>query len=136
MKIYLNDPEQGLVAFRNAWEKCKEGLLAGKQFEVEIAYKSRTNPQNEKYHAMIRQIASQAQHMGAKWDAEDWKRLLIDQFSKDQGFNYSKVVPSLDGTGIVQLGIQSRKFTKEQAADFLEFLYSWGAQNGITYEMP
>jgi hypothetical protein len=40
--------------------------------------------------------------------------------------------PSLDGTGIVQLGIQTRDFTKEQASEFVEFLQSWAAQNGVT----
>jgi hypothetical protein len=37
----------------------------------------------------------------------------------------------LDSTGIVQLGIQTRKFTKEQASEFVEFLLAWCADNGI-----
>jgi hypothetical protein len=42
-----------------------------------------------------------------------------------------KIVPNLDGTGIVQLGLQTRKFTKEQASEFVEWLYAWSANNGI-----
>ena len=133
MKFYLNDEKQGLLAFRGAWAKCADALKAGKQFQVEIKYKNRSNEQNEKFHAMIGEIAKQASHLGAKWDAEDWKRLLVDQFIKDMNVGDSKIIPSLDGTGIVQLGFQTRKFTKEQATEFVEFLLAWGAEHGIVY---
>ena len=63
---------------------------------------------------------------------EDWKRLLVDQFIKDMnGLGASKIIPSLDGEGIIQLGFQTRKFTKEQASEFVEWLYAWGAANGV-----
>jgi hypothetical protein len=42
-----------------------------------------------------------------------------------------RIVASLDGTGIVQLGLQSRKLTKEQGSEFIEFLFAWAAQNGV-----
>ena len=130
MKFYLDDEQQGLAAFRGAWQKCLNGLKAGKQFQVEIKYKQRSNEQNEKYHAIIGDIAKQAQHMGAKWNAEDWKRLLVDQFMR-QHSEVTKVIPNLDNNGIVQLGLQTRHFTKEQASEFVEFLLAWCANNGI-----
>lgn len=86
------------------------------------------------YHAIIGHIAKQASHLGAKWDSEDWKRFLVWQFAKEAGINNGKLVPSLDGTGIVQLGMQTRKFTKDQASQFTEWLLAWTAQNGI--EIP
>ena len=131
MKFYLDDEQQGLAAFRNAWSKCLVALKNGKQFQVEIRYKQRSNDQNEKYHAMIGDIAKQAQHMGAKWSAEDWKRLLVDQYLRETENLQGKIIPNLDGSGIVQLGYQTRKFTKEQASEFVEWLYSWAANNGI-----
>jgi len=115
------------------WPKVKEPLADGKQLTLEIKNASKTCPQNSKYHAMIDEIAQQASHLGAKWDAEDWKRMLVWQFCKDSNLNEGKIVPSLDGTGIVQLGFQTRKFTKEQASEFVEFLHAWGAENGIVY---
>ena len=86
------------------------------------------------YHAIIGVIAKQASHLGAKWGAEDWKRFLVWQFAKEVGINTGKLVPSLDGTGIVQLGMQTRKFTKEQASQFTEWLMAWAAQNGVELE--
>lgn len=80
---------------------------------------------------MIGDIAKQAQHMGAKWSAEDWKRLLVDQYMREIGMYNGKVIPNLDNSGIVQLGMQTRNFTKEQASEFVEWLYSWSANNGI-----
>jgi len=132
MKFYLIDEKQGLIAFRNAWNKCIDGLKAGKQFQVEITYKARNLEQNDKFHAIIGDIAKQAQHMGAKWDNESWKRFLTWQFAKETGIDEGKIVPSLDGTGIVQLGVQTRKFNKEQASEFIEWLLAWCATNGIT----
>ena len=118
----------------NLWPKVQSALAAGKHLTLEIKSVGKSRDQEEKYHAMIGEIAKQASHLGAKWDIEDWKRLLVDQFIKDMnGLAASKIIPSLDGTGIVQLGFQTRKFTKEQASEFVEFLHAWGAQHGITY---
>jgi hypothetical protein len=97
--------------------------------EIKLASKSRE--QEEKYHAMINDIAKQAQHLGAKWSSEDWKRLLVDQYLREVGEVQTKIIPNLDGTGIVQLGFQTRKFTKEQAREFVEWLYAWSGNNGI-----
>ena len=132
MRVELNK-DNATAVMANLWPKVKEALASGKQLTLEIKNASKTCPQNSKYHAMIDEIAQQASHLGAKWDAEDWKRMLVWQFCKDSSFNEGKIVPSLDGTGIVQLGFQTRKFTKEQASEFVEFLHAWGAENGIVY---
>ena len=83
---------------------------------------------------MLGEIAEQASHLGAKWDAEDWKRLLVDKFVREELSEVTKVIPNLDNNGIVQLGLQTRNFTKEQAMDFITFLEAWGASNGIIYK--
>jgi len=117
----------------NLWPKVKEALASGKKLTLEIKNASKSRDQEEKYHAMIGEIAKQAQHLGAKWDAESWKRLLVDQFCRDNDIKTSVVIPNLSGDGIVQLGMQTRKFTKEQASEFVEWLNAWGAEHGITY---
>ena len=134
MRVELNK-DNATAVMGNLWPKVKEALASGKQLTLEIKNASRSCPQNSKYHAMIEEIAQQASHLGAKWDAEDWKRLLVDQFIKDMnGLGASKIIPSLDGEGIIQLGFQTRKFTKEQASEFVEWLHAWGAEHGVTFE--
>jgi len=129
--IHLTSTEQAKTSIRHNWDKITKALDSGNNLVMEIKLSSKTREQEEKYHAMINDIAKQAQHLGAKWSSEDWKRLLVDQFMRDTRDSGGKVIPNLDGTGIVQLGFQTRNFTKEQASEFVEWLYSWSAEKEI-----
>jgi hypothetical protein len=131
MKFLLTSEEQAKALMVNLWPKVLTALKSDKHLVLEIKATDKTREQELKYHAMIDEIAKQASHMGAKWSSEDWKRLLVDQFCKENGIKTGVVIPNLSGDGIVQLGLQTRKFTKEQASDFVEFLYAWGAEHGI-----
>ena len=133
MRVELNK-DNATAVMGNLWPKVKEALATGKHLTLEIKDASKSRVQEEKYHAMIGEIAKQAMHMGSKWDAESWKRLLVDQFCKDSGIKTGVVIPNLSGDGIVQLGMQTRKFTKEQASEFVEWLHAWGAEHGVTFE--
>ena len=134
MIFHLHTAEQASTLMASIWPKVKENLKAGKQLRMEIKAESKSRDQEEKYHAMLGEIATQAQHLGAKWSTEDWKRLLVDLFAKETGLQGGKIIPSLDGQGIVQLGLQTRNFTKEQAMEFITFLEAWGASNGIFFK--
>lgn len=131
MKYDLDSYEQAHALMNNLWPKIKEFLKLGKKLTIEIKAQSKSREQEEKYHAIIGDIAKQAQHMGSKWSADDWKRLLVDKFMREHWHSDLTIIPNLDSTGIVQLGIQTRKFTKEQASEFVEFLLAWCADNGI-----
>jgi hypothetical protein len=106
---------------------------------VRVCAPTKKRAQEEKYHAQIGDIAKQYKFMGQLWDAEDMKRLLIDAFvrvMKGAGTPIKgggRIVPSLDGTGFVQLGVQSRDFTVSQASEFIEYLNAFGAENGIEW---
>jgi hypothetical protein len=132
MRYDLDSQEQATALMINVWPKVKAALQAGRKLTLEVKDASKSREQEEKYHAIIGDIAKQAQHMGAKWDAESWKRLLVWQFCKEKQIDAGKIVPSLDMTGVVQLGQQTRKFTKEQASEFVEFLQAWAINNGVT----
>jgi hypothetical protein len=131
VKYDLDNEAQALALMRSLWPKIKDALNAGRQLTLEIKPASKSRPQEEKYHAIIGEIAKQAQHMGATWDAETWKRLLVDKYCREIGLN-SQIMANLDNNAIIQLGIQTRKFTKEQASEFVEFLLAWSAENGVT----
>ena len=133
MKYLLTSEDQAKSLMVTLWPKVLTALNAGKELVLDVKAADKTREQELKYHAMIDEIAKQAKHMGASWDAESWKRLLVDLFCKYSGLQTGVVMPNLSGDGIVQLGYQTRKFTKEQASDFVEFLYAWGAEHGIVY---
>jgi hypothetical protein len=132
VKYDLDNEVQALALMRSLWPKIKDALNAGRQLTIEVNPASKSRLQEEKYHAIIGDIAKQAQHMGAKWSAEDWKRLLVQEFCRQAGLESGQIIPNLAGDGIVQLGRQTRKFTKEQASEFVEFLLAWSAENGVT----
>jgi hypothetical protein len=95
--------------------------------------------QEDKYHAMIGDIANQIEHLGRRWDADDMKRLLIDEFAEEMRLvgtplhHDGRVIPSLDGRRIVQLGIQSRDFYVNEASQFIEYLYKVGAERDVVW---
>lgn len=111
-------------------------------YMVQISEPTKKRIQEEKYHAMISDIAKQCEFMGEKRDSEDWKRLLVDMFAKvmrDIGtplHHDGRVIPSLDFERVVQLGIQTREFLVAEAANFIEYLYAFGADRYVRWTEP
>lgn len=109
---------------------------------VEIIEPGKTRLQEAKYHCMFSDVAHQCKFLGEKRDSETWKRLLVDAFARAKAAmgepiqGQGSIVPNLDGTGFVQLGIQTRKFRKKEAIDFVDFLYAWGAEEGVQWSEP
>jgi hypothetical protein len=80
---------------------------------------------------MIGIIGADMREVGSKWTDDDWKRLLIDQWAHETGRKLGRVAPSLDSERVVQLGFQSKKFTVEDAGEFIEWLYAWAIEKQI-----
>lgn len=95
--------------------------------------------QEEKYHAQIADIARQTTYAGKQWDADDMKRILIDEFAEEMRLagsplhNDGRLIPSENGRRVIQLGIQSRDFYVSEASQFIEFLYAWGAVRDVLW---
>ena len=127
-----------MIRLTIAHEQARRSILASindapLMTRVSIGPPIRSRPQEEKFHAMLGEIAQQAQHMGSKWQVEHWKRLLVDLWSRNDSETASaRIIPSLDGAGIVQLGIQTRELSKERYASLITFTECWCAENGVT----
>jgi hypothetical protein len=125
--IFLSGPRQ-----RDYAHQCIDS--APLNWMVTFQEQIKKREQEEKYHAQIGDIAKQCKFMGQKFDREDWKRMLIDAFARvkaEEGEpikGWGRIIPSLDGTGFVQLGVQSRGFGKSLASEFIEHLYAFGSQ--------
>lgn len=129
-------------ARRNAAAYC---MSAPAGLVVRFSEPVKKREQEEKYHAMVGDIADVVPFMGAKADTETWKRLLVDAFVRvmreeakgtgkpDPFADQGRVVPSLDGSGVVQLGVQTRRFSVAIAAQFIEYLYAFGADNNVQF---
>lgn len=100
--------------------------------KVEPYQPTRSLDQNAKFHAICGDIAKQRQWAGQTLDTEAWKRLLVDAWARVEGKEQGRIVPSLDGQSVVNLGIQTRRLRVAQMADLIEFALAWCAENGIT----
>ena len=130
----LHNYQQAHQTILDLMPRIKARLQSGNVLTLTIQEDARSLDQNAMFHALIGQIAKQAQHMGATWDIEAWKRLLTHEWAKETGRKAGQLVASLDGKDIVQLGIQTRKFSKQEASEFTEWVLAWGSQNGITFK--
>lgn len=113
---------------------------------VRISPPDKSRDQEAKYHAMFGDIADQVDHCGQKFDAETWKRLLVDAFhhetkgDPDLAEDWRKVagdmqfVPALNHPGVIVLGQQTRHFTRKLASAFIEWLYAFGAENDVAWK--
>jgi hypothetical protein len=114
-------------------------------YVLTIAEPDKSRLQEKKYHAMIADIASCCYFRGRKWRPASWKRLLVEAYvnvERDQARASGApdpfpgavlLIEGLDGNSIVALGEQTRTFSKEQSAAFVESLYAYGAENGVTW---
>lgn len=129
-------------ARRRAAQACQD---APDGHMVVISEPTKKRIQEERYHAMVNDIAKQCYYHGRKLDAESWKRLLVEAMvfilreeakakGEDDPFpNGGAVLPSLDGMRIVQVEVLTRHFTVPQASAFIEYLFSYGAENGVIW---
>jgi hypothetical protein len=123
-------------AARYVQQEAPEGFM------VTVSEPTKKRIQEEKYHAMIGDIAKQSTYAGRGWDFEDMKRILIDEFADDMRnagtplHNDSRIIPSENGLRIIQLNIRSSDFYVKEAAQFIEFLYAWGADRDVIWTEP
>ena len=132
MKVTVWEPVQAHKEMLTViWPTLKSMLMAGHRMTIEIKQSKRSVEQNAMFHGIITKISKQMKSAGSTWTADDWKRLLIDQWAHDTNKKIGKVCPSLDGERVVQLGLQSYEFTTSESSDFIEFLLAWAADKGI-----
>ena len=104
----------------------------------------KTRPQEERAHAMFADISRQFVFHGKRWDEETIKRLIVDQFRRDtardpdlkplwDSVGTMELMPSLDGTGLVAIGWQTRRFPKKLYSALIEAIFAFGAQNNIAW---
>jgi hypothetical protein len=88
----------------------------------------RTLPQNEKMWVALTEIATQLHWHGEKLTPDDWKILFMDALTREM-----RNVPSLDGTGVVNLGRSSSNLSKAEFSDLLELIHQFGANHGVVF---
>ena len=90
----------------------------------------RSAEQNSKLHAILHDISQQKQWAGHWLDVEDWKRLMVAAFERENKAG-ARIFPSIDGHGIDMIYRRTHRMSKQEMSDLIEFATQWAIDNGI-----
>ena len=126
LTIPLWEPVQARKAFAAAWERAKAMTMAGHRLVLEVRPEKRTDAQNRRLWAMLRDISQQVDWHGNKLSDDEWKDVFTAALKRQ------KVVPGLDG-GFVVCGQHTSKMTKAEMSELQELITAFGAERGVSF---
>lgn len=142
-KLFIYDPinplREGVLDLA-----CKYIADQGRKVHIVVMDPLKSREQEERYHAMIGDIAKQTTLFGKELPSESWKRLLIDAFKWEtkndpdfagewMKFGSTELAPALNHAGFVMIGEQSRNFSVKLAKGFIDWLEAYGAENDVVW---
>lgn len=127
MLYVMHNAQQGHQVLMRAWEWAKPMLIAGHKLELRVTQAKRSLEANAKLWAMLSDVSRQVEWYGRRLVAEDWKHIFSASLRK------LSVVPNLDGTGFVALGLSTSTMTKAEFADLIELINAFGAERGVVW---
>ena len=95
---------------------------------IEFKRSKRSLPQNDKMWAMLTEISEQSMHAGKKYTPDQWKVLFLHACGREVQF-----LPALDGSTFLPWGQSSSDLSKDEMSELIEFIHSWGAENGVRF---
>jgi hypothetical protein len=118
-KLVHNQARQGAI---QAVKDVPDGWV------VRVTEPTRSLEANAALWAMLNDISEQVIWHGRKLDSESWKHIFTSSLKK------MDIVPNLDGTGFVALGLSTSKMTKSEMSNLLELIQAFGAQNNVKFK--
>lgn len=91
-------------------------------FAVTVAEPSRNLEQNAKLWALLSEVSEQVVWHGRKLTPEDWKHIFTASLKR------MDVVPNLEGTGFVALGLSTSQMSKREFSDLIELVQAFAAE--------
>ena len=122
----LWNEQQGHQAIQTLWKQAKAHLSAGRRMVMTLAPETRSTAQNARLWAMLTEISAQVDWYGRKLSPEEWKEMATAALKKQ------KVVPGIDG-GFVVIGSSTRKMTKAELGELMDFLEAFGAEKNVKF---
>jgi hypothetical protein len=99
---------------------------------VAIAPPGRTLDQNAIFHAIVDDFAKAIpEYAGVPMDTESWKSVLILSHAIATSGGGLKLVPDLEGQGLVQVREASSRMTKARGSSLIEYCMSEAAKRGV-----
>jgi hypothetical protein len=91
----------------------------------------RTLDQNSRFWAMLTDVATQKEHHGRRYTADQWKVIFMHACGREVQF-----LPSLDGSTFIPWGQSSSDLSKGEMSELMEFIAAWGAEHGVQFHEP
>src|SRR5690349_7968677 len=88
----------------------------------------RSLEQNALMWAMLTEVAEQVTWHGLKLTASDWKAVFSAALRLEL-----RMVPNLDGDGLVQLGGRTSEMSKDEMSSLIELMHARADQLGVTF---
>jgi hypothetical protein len=89
---------------------------------VTVAEPTRNLEQNAALWAILSEVSEHVVWHGRKLSPEDWKHIFTASLKR------MDVVPNLEGTGFVALGLSTSKMSKREFSDLLELVNAFAAE--------
>jgi hypothetical protein len=99
-------------------------------YAVTLAEPKRNLEQNARMWAMLADVSAQVEWYGRWLTSEDWKHVFTASLKK------LDVVPNLDGTGFVALGMSTSTMSVREMRDLIELMFAFGAERGVSWSDP
>ncbi len=131
--VTLRNWQHANEVLTKASEWIKRRTMTGRPVILTLAEPKRNLDQNAKLHACLADIAAQCEWAGRKWDVEVWKRLLTGAWVRAKG-QQAVMLPALDGAGVEVIYHRTSKLTTSEAADLIEYVLAWGAEQGVQFK--
>lgn len=116
-----------LTARKLAADLC---LTAPDGWICRIEPPTRSLDQNARLWPLLADISEQVEWYGRKLDSESWKHIFTASLKK------LDVVPNLDGTGFVALGLSTSRMTMREVSDLMTLIEAFGAQHNVVFKEP
>ena len=116
-----------ILNHRQARDRAIESIRsAGDGYVVTVSEPKRSMVQNALMWVLLADLEEQVVWHGQKLTAENWKDICTAALKRQD------VVPGIDG-GFVVLGTSTRRMTKLEMNELIDFIYAFGAQQGVEF---
>lgn len=118
--LYGDRERQALIEWAKTAPPLSRATLSGPK---------RSLDQNAKMWAVLGDIAEQLTYHGLTLSPEDYKVLMLDALHKE-----SRMVPSINNDGFVQLGRSSSVLSRQEMSDLIEIATAFGIERGVKFK--
>jgi len=85
---------------------------------------------NARMWVLLGELSEQLEWYGRKLSPESWKHVLSSSLKK------LEVVPNIEGTGFVALGLSTSKMTRQEMSDMMTLIEAFGVERGVIFKEP